>query len=95
MKSERHGKPTSLIEVTHISSRGIRIFLDGRAIFLSYKNFPWFRGAPVEGIQNVKRPSPNHLYWPDLDIDLAVDSLENPERYPLMSRTRADFPDPS
>jgi hypothetical protein len=25
------------------------------------------------------------LYWPDLDIDLAVDSIQHPERYPLVS----------
>jgi hypothetical protein len=32
--------------------------------------------------------SPHHLYWPDLDIDLAVESIEHPERYPLVSRAR-------
>jgi len=24
-----------------------------------------------------------HLYWPDLDVDLEIDNLENPEKYPL------------
>jgi hypothetical protein len=31
-------------------------------------------------------PSAHHLYWPQLDIDLAVESIIHPERYPLMSR---------
>ncbi|WP_420886735.1 DUF2442 domain-containing protein [Candidatus Kuenenia stuttgartensis] len=26
----------------------------------------------------------SHLHWPDLDIDLEIDSLENPEKYPLV-----------
>jgi len=24
-----------------------------------------------------------HLYWPELDVDLEIDNLENPEKYPL------------
>jgi hypothetical protein len=28
------------------------------------------------------------LYWPDLDIDLAVDSIEHPEQYPLVSQVK-------
>jgi hypothetical protein len=31
-------------------------------------------------------PSARHLYWPDLDIDLAVESIRNPEAFPLVSR---------
>jgi hypothetical protein len=30
----------------------------------------------------------HHLYWPDLDVDLAVESIEHPERFPLASRKR-------
>ena len=27
-----------------------------------------------------------HLCWPDLDIDLEIDNLENPDKYPLKSK---------
>ena len=27
-----------------------------------------------------------HLYWPELDIDLAVESIEQPERFPLVAK---------
>jgi len=27
-----------------------------------------------------------HLYWPELDVDLEIDNLENPEKYPLKSK---------
>jgi hypothetical protein len=37
----------------------------------------------------VRRPSASngqrHLRWPDLDVDLALESIEHPERYPLGS----------
>jgi hypothetical protein len=35
----------------------------------------------------LERPTPCHLYWPDLDVDLSLDSIEHPERYPLKSNT--------
>jgi hypothetical protein len=37
-------------------------------------------------------PSSHHLYWPDLDIDLAVESLTHPERYPLISQAQPTKP---
>ncbi len=42
--------------------------------------------APVEAIRKLERPNPGHLYLPDLDVDLSVDSIEHPERYPLKAR---------
>jgi len=35
-------------------------------------------------IQNVKLLHGFHLYWPKLDVDLEIDTLENPEKYPLV-----------
>jgi hypothetical protein len=39
--------------------------------------------ATVDAMLNRERPAPQHLRWPDLDVDPAVDSIEHPERYPL------------
>ncbi|MCP4203149.1 MAG: DUF2442 domain-containing protein [bacterium] len=46
----------------------------------------WFKGAPVEAILEVERHQPHHLYWPTLDVDLTVDSIEHPEHYPLKAK---------
>ncbi|MGH7175912.1 MAG: DUF2442 domain-containing protein, partial [Tepidisphaeraceae bacterium] len=51
-----------------------------------FSEFPWFQDAPIGHLLNVQLPAPHHLYWPDLDVDLAVDSLVHPERFPLVSR---------
>ena len=88
MKSEPRGKHTSAVEVTNISAGGFWLLLDGREVFLSFATFPWFRNAAVGDILRVEWPSANHLYWPELDVDLAVDSIEHPERYPLVSAAR-------
>jgi len=34
---------------------------------------------------NIERLQSHHLYWPDLDIDLTVESIEHPEKFPLIA----------
>ena len=80
------GTATSEAEVTNISQHGFWLLLDGRELFVPFAEFPWFRQAPVEAIVKLERPTPRHLYWPDLDVDLSVDSIEHPERYPLKAK---------
>ncbi|MGQ0736753.1 MAG: DUF2442 domain-containing protein [Acidobacteriota bacterium] len=76
------------MEVTNVSPHGFWLFVGERELFVPFKEFPWFREASVREIANVQLPSPHHLYWPDLDIDLAVESLEQPEKYPLVSKAQ-------
>jgi hypothetical protein len=80
------GTDTSTAEVTNISKHGFWLLLDGRELFLSFDDFPWFKHATVDAILQLDRPAPGHLRWPGLDVDLAVDSIEHPERYPLKSK---------
>ncbi len=89
MRSVPRGKHTSGVEVTNVSAHGFWLFIDDRETFLSFKDFPWFRDASIAEISAVRRPHPHHLYWPDLDIDLAVDSIDHPQRYPLVSKVRS------
>ena len=86
MKSETHGIYTSEVEVTQISKDGIWLLIGEKESFLSFENFPWFKNASVGAIHNLQLLNERHLYWPDLDIDLAVESIEHPERYPLIAK---------
>ena len=85
MISKAPGKRTSEVEVTHVSSHGLWLLAGDRELFLSYPDFPWFKDAPLAKILHVEQPSPGHFYWPDLDVDLALESIEHPERYPLIA----------
>lgn len=86
MKSAMLGTATSEVEVTNISRHGFWLLIHDQEVFLPFEQFPWFKDAPIGKILNVTLPSAHHLYWPDLDIDLAVESLYHPEQYPLVSR---------
>lgn len=82
-----HGSVTSVPEVTHISKHGFWLLLGDEELLLPFEQFPWFRSATVEQITAVERPSPEHLYWPLLDVDLDVASIRHPEAFPLISRS--------
>ncbi len=84
MKLAKPGKSTSTVEVLNISAKGIWLLVREHEYFLSFENFPWFKDATVGEIQQVKLLSPQHLHWPKLDVDLELDSLADPERYPLI-----------
>jgi Protein of unknown function (DUF2442) len=86
MTSVAPGTNTSEVEVTNVSRHGFWLLIQDREVFVPFAEFPWFRDAPIGQLVNVQLPSPHHLYWPDLDVDLAVDSLFHPERFPLVSR---------
>lgn len=88
MTSARRGQSTSAVEVTNVSPHGFWLLVEEREHFVPFKDFPWFRNASITELMKVELPSPHHLYWPDLDVDLAVESLDHPERYPLVSRAR-------
>jgi hypothetical protein len=85
MKSETLGRDTSEVEVTQISKHGIWLLLEDKEHFLSFDNFPWFKDAAVSAIHNVEVLNEHHLYWPDLDVDVAVESIAHPELFPLIA----------
>ena len=88
MKSATRGTNTSGAEVTNISKHGFWLLLANKELFVPFKEFPWFKGASVSEILNVEWPQPHHLYWPDLDVDLAIESIRSPERFPLVSKAQ-------
>jgi hypothetical protein len=92
MKSREPGTPISDIEVTNISKHGFWILLREEELFLSFPDFPWFETASVSALLRVEMLGPEHLYWPDLDVDLTVESIKHPERYPLISKSMPNEP---
>jgi len=86
-KSSMRGTSTSEIEVSLVSKQGFWLLLETEELFVPYNEFPWFKKATIEQITTVEHPSPNHLYWPMLDIDLSVESIRHPGDFPLVAKT--------
>jgi len=78
--------PTIAIEVTNISSHGVWILADDEELFLSYEDFPWLKDAPVSKVLNVEQPTPGHFHWPELDIDIGIETIKESDRFPLKTK---------
>jgi len=83
MTLKARGKSTSEVEVSHIDKHGFWLCIKDKEYFLPYDEYPWFKDAKVKEILNVQLLHGHHLYWPQLDVDLEIDSLKNPQEYPL------------
>ncbi|MDE0366497.1 MAG: DUF2442 domain-containing protein [Gammaproteobacteria bacterium] len=87
MSSDPHGLTTSDVEVTHVSRHGIWLLVRDRELFMPFDDFPWFKEAPIAKILNVREPTRGHFRWPDLDVDLGLETIEHPHRFPLKARS--------
>ena len=86
VKSAALGKNTSGVEVLNVSLHGFWLLVGTEERFVPFDQFPWFRDATTSQISGVQLPSPDQLYWPALDGDLAVESIRHSEQLPLVSR---------
>ena len=76
-------QPTS-VAVLMINAQGMLITVQGQDYFLSYNRVPWLRDARISSVLNVRMSGSRAIEWPDLDVDLEIESLRHPERYPLI-----------
>jgi hypothetical protein len=83
------GTDTLEVELTNVSPHAIWLLVGDEELHLSFVDFPWFRHATIDQLADVRRPSAHHLYWPQLDVDLAVESIKDPAAFPLISRPGA------
>ena len=82
------GTVTSPIEVVQLTPHGVWIAYHDREFFLDHDLFPWFRNATAKEVFNVQELSAGHFYWPDIDVDLDLERIQHPERFPLAAKKR-------
>ena len=75
------------VEVTNISKHGFWVLLEDEELFLPFRDFPWFEKASISAITNVQLLGTEHLYWPDLDVDLCLESIKHLAKFPLVAQS--------
>ncbi len=65
-------------KVTSINRYGFWMQCGEEELYLPFVEFPWFEHATVPQICAVRYVSSTRLYWPELDLDFAIESLRNP-----------------
>jgi len=84
-KEEDSGTNTS-VKVLAIVSNGIMIEVYGNVFFLPYNSNPWFENAKISDVFNIEPVGRIGIRWNALDVDLAIESLIHPEKYPLIAK---------
>jgi hypothetical protein len=69
---------------------GIFLTVSDNDYYLSYSRLPWFRNAKISDIFNVEMMGNDAIRWNTLDVDLEIDSLKYPERYPLVMKRKVE-----
>jgi hypothetical protein len=72
-------------QITSIEQDGFWLLTEEGEFFVPFERYPTFRKAKVEQIFHFEQDD-DAFYWPDLDIDIELDALKHPERYPLIFR---------
>lgn len=86
MKSGAVGEDILEVEVTNISEHGFWILIGENEFFLPFVDFPWFKEAKIAEISDVVFLNNEHLFWEKLDIDLTLNMIKDPSKYPLVSK---------
>jgi len=88
----KNNTSSTSVSVLMINAQGIMLSVLGNDYFVSYNRIPWMQDAPVRSVLNVQMSGSRAIEWPDLDVDLEIESLQHPERYPLvMKRNPLDY----
>jgi hypothetical protein len=83
--SARGARTSAEPEVLGLTPHALWLLVGDRELMLDFVRFPWFKGASIEDACDVELLHGVHLRWPRLDVDLLIDSVEHPERFPLVS----------
>ena len=72
-------------QITSIEQDGFWLLTKEGEFFVPFDRYPAFQEAKVEQIFDFEEDS-EAFYWSHLDIDIELDALKHPEKYPLIFR---------
>ena len=74
------------VSVLMINAQEIMLSVKGNDFFISYNRVPWLRDARISDVLNVRMCGHSAIEWEALGVDLEIESLKHPERYPLIMK---------
>ena len=75
--------PKTDSQITSIEDDGFWLLVKDKEFFVPFDRYPDFQHATIQQIFNFEDDG-NEFYWSDLDIDIELDALRHPERFPLI-----------
>lgn len=74
-------------EVINISPFGLWVLSNGKEYFIDYNDYPVFKNASIRQIADVESDFFGNLHWKELDADIELEALENPEKFNLVYKS--------
>jgi hypothetical protein len=85
-----HGTVTLGAEVTNVSKHCVWLPRGDARLAVPFADFPCFRKATIGQVSDVRHPTQDHLYWPQLEADFFIETIRKPETLRLVSRSAAE-----
>ena len=64
------------------TGEGMAVLVNGKEFFLRYDDFPWFEYCQARELRDVTADRWG-VYWNAIGIDLPIEALEDPAKYPV------------
>ena len=73
-------------QATAVEPQGLWLLVGEEEYFVPFADYPQFRRASLEHVFAATIIGPGQLRWAALDVDIELEALVAPERYPLVWR---------
>jgi hypothetical protein len=72
-------------QITSIEQDGFWLLTNEEEFFVPFERYPGFQKARIDQIFLFEGDD-EAFHWPELDIDIELEALRHPEKYPLIFR---------
>ena len=87
ISSSKSGTGISECNITSINDLGFWLLVEDKEYFVPFSHYPGFKDASVSQILKIRFLPPSQLFWEELDMDIELQALAQPEFFPLSFKT--------
>lgn len=84
MDSLKSGIGTSVCNIAGMNDLGLWVLVEETEYFVPFPDYPGFKESSAGQILNVKFLRPSHLHWDEIDMDIELQTLVQPESFPMI-----------
>jgi hypothetical protein len=84
MDSSKSGISISVCNITSINDLGFWVLVNNKEYFIPFSDYQGFKDSSINQIFNIKFHPPSQLHWEELNIDIELNALIQPESFPLI-----------
>ena len=84
MNLSQGGTSTSACNISGINDLGFWVLVEDKEYFIPFSDYPGFKESSVNQILNVRYLPPSQLQWEDIDMDIELQALVQPESFPMI-----------